>query len=76
LFYSAKGVPMTDKNKNKKKDNKNILLVTIFISSMLLFLLGTVVFVSNQVANCSSVKKARNMCLNIDKPIKIKRVRV
>ncbi len=65
---------MADKNKKKDKDNKNILLVTILISSMLLFMLGTVVFVSNQVANCSSVKKARNMCLNVDKPVKIKRV--
>ena len=74
MFYSVKGVPMADKNKNKKKDNKNILLVTILISGMLLFMLGTVVYVSNQVANCSSVKKARNMCLNMDKPVEIKRV--
>jgi len=65
---------MEDKNNHKKKDNKNVLLVTILIAGMLIFMLGTVVYVSNQVANCSSVKKARNMCLNIDKSIEIKRI--
>ncbi|GEM_PF-2395630 len=61
---------MANKNKNNKKNNKNILMVTILISSMLLFMLGTVVYVSNQVANCSSVKKSRNICLNTDQKIK------
>lgn len=65
---------MENKNNHEKKDNKNILLVTILIATMLIFMLVTVVYVSNQVANCSSVKKARNMCLNIDKPIEIKRI--
>ncbi len=55
-----KGVIMSE----KKRDNKNILFVTIFIGSMLIFMLGTVIYVTSQVANCSSVKKARKMCIN------------
>ncbi len=47
---------------NKKKENKNIIFVSLFLISMLLFMLGTVIYVTNQVANCSSVKKARKMC--------------
>jgi len=46
----------------KKKDGKNIMFVSIFIGIMLLFMVGTVVYVTGQVANCSSVKKVRKMC--------------
>ncbi|SFV54268.1 hypothetical protein MNB_SV-10-404 [hydrothermal vent metagenome] len=47
---------------DKKKDSKNIIFVSILIGTMLLFMLGTVMYVSSQVANCSSVKKARKLC--------------
>jgi len=40
----------------KKKDGKNIMFVSIFIGIMLLFMVGTVVYVTGQVANCSSEK--------------------
>lgn len=46
----------------KKKDNKNIIFVSIFIGAMLLWMLGTVIYVTNQVANCSSAKKLDNAC--------------
>ncbi len=46
----------------KKKDGKNILFVSLFIGSMLLFMLGSVIYVTGQIANCSSVKKARKVC--------------
>ncbi|MDD2452220.1 MAG: hypothetical protein PHU67_09950 [Sulfurovum sp.] len=46
----------------KKKDNKNIIFVSIFIGVMLLWMLGTVIYVTNQVANCSSAKKLDNAC--------------
>ncbi len=46
----------------KNKERKNIVFVTIFIGTMLLFMFGTVVYVTSQVANCSSVKKARKVC--------------
>ena len=46
----------------KGKDSKNIIFVSIFIGTMLLFMFGTVVYVTSQVANCSSVKKARKVC--------------
>ena len=54
----TKGKKMSD----KKKEKKNIIFVSIFIGSMLLFMLGTVIYVTSQVANCSSVKKARKLC--------------
>ncbi len=41
-----------------------MIFVSIFIGSMLIFMLGTVLYVTNQVANCSSVKKARKLCQN------------
>ncbi len=47
---------------NKENKSKNILFVTIFIGTMLLFMLGTVIYVTGQVTNCSSVKKVRKMC--------------
>ena len=47
---------------NKKKDSKNMIFVSLFIGTMLLFMLGTVIYVTSQVANCSSAKKARNLC--------------
>ena len=46
----------------KNKERKNIVFVTIFIGTMLLFMFGTVAYVTSQVANCSSVKKVRKMC--------------
>ncbi|GEM_PF-2280558 len=49
---------------DKKRDSKNIIFVSIFIGTMLIFMLGTVIYVTSQVANCSSVKKARKMCMN------------
>ena len=46
----------------KDKENKNILFVSIFIGTMFLFMIGTVIYVTKQVAGCSSVKKARKLC--------------
>jgi hypothetical protein len=51
-----------DKNHDKKKDNRNIILVSTLIGAMLIYMLGTVVYVTNQVANCSSAKKLDNAC--------------
>ncbi|QOR62398.1 hypothetical protein ACM66Z_02690 [Sulfurovum sp. ST-21] len=59
---------------DKKKENKNIIFVTLFISVMLIFMLGTVVYVTNQVANCSSAKKARKVCYSIEKKTEIQRI--
>jgi len=53
----------------KCKDYRNVILVSTFIGSMLLFMLATVIYVTSQVANCSSVKKARNMCMNNNKTV-------
>lgn len=47
---------------DKKKDNKNIIFVSIFIGAMLVWMLGTVIYVTNNVANCSSAKKLDNAC--------------
>ncbi len=52
---------MADENP-KKKDNKNIIFVSLFIGTMLVYMLGTVIYVTNQVANCSSAKKLDNAC--------------
>ena len=49
---------------DKKKVSKNMIFVSLFIGTMLLFMLGTVIYVTSQVANCSSAKKARNLCYN------------
>ncbi len=46
----------------KKKDSKNMILVSAIIGAMLIYMLGTVIYVTNQVANCSSVKKLHNAC--------------
>ena len=46
----------------KKKDSKNIIFVSVFIGSMLIYMLGTVIYVTDQVANCSSAKKLDNAC--------------
>jgi hypothetical protein len=43
---------------------RNIILVVSFIGSMLLFMFGTALYVSSEVANCSSAKKAKNLCMN------------
>ena len=53
---------MTENNNNKKKDNRNIVLVSAFIGAMLIYMLGTVIYVTNEVANCSSAKKLDNAC--------------
>ncbi|MCD6212782.1 MAG: hypothetical protein J7J02_07345 [Sulfurovum sp.] len=45
-----------------KKDNKNIILVAVIIAAFLVFMLGTVIYTTNQVANCSSGKKLRKVC--------------
>ena len=42
---------------NKCKAYKNVILVSTLIGSMLLFMIVTVIYVSSQVANCSSAKK-------------------
>ena len=34
-----------------------MIFVSLFIGTMLLFMLGTVIYVTSQVANCSSAKK-------------------
>jgi len=54
---------------DKKKDSKNMIFVSLFIGTMLLFMLGTVIYVTSQVANCSSAKKARNLCYSDKKLI-------
>jgi len=58
----ARKIPKGKKMSDKKKERRNIIFVSIFIGSMLLFMLGTVIYVTSQVANCSSVKKARKLC--------------
>ena len=45
-----------------KKDNKNIILVAVIIGTFLIFMLGTVIYVTSQVSNCSSGKKLRKIC--------------
>ncbi len=46
----------------EKKDNKNIVLVTVIIAAFLIFMLDTVIYVTSQVANCSSGKNLRKVC--------------
>ncbi|WP_041672743.1 hypothetical protein [Sulfurovum sp. NBC37-1] len=55
---------------DKKKDSRNIIFVSIFIGTMLLFMLGTVIYVTSQVVNCSSAKKARKLCCENKKTVK------
>ena len=50
------------KDRNRKKNNKNIIFVAVFIGTMLIYMIGTVIYVTNQVANCSSAKKLDNAC--------------
>jgi len=45
-----------------KKEYKNIILVTVVIATFLIFMLGTVIYTSNKVSNCSSGKKLRKVC--------------
>ena len=45
------------------KPYRNIILVSTLIGSMLVFMFGTAIYVSSQVANCSSAKKAKNLCM-------------
>jgi hypothetical protein len=47
----------------KLRPYRNVILVVSFIGSMLLFMFGTAIYVSSEVANCSSVKKAKNLCM-------------
>ena len=49
-------------DKNNKKDNRNIILVSAIIGAMMIYMLGTVIYVTNQAANCSSAKKLHNAC--------------
>ncbi len=58
IMRKIKGIIMLKKN-NK---NRNLLLVSALIGTMLIFMFVTVIYVANQVANCSSVKKAKNIC--------------
>jgi len=51
--------------RKKENENTNILFVSLFIGIMLIFMLGTVVYVTSQITNCSSVKKARNICYEV-----------
>ena len=51
-----------ENDNNKKKDSKNIIFVSVFIGAMLIYMLGTVIYVTDQVANCSSAKKLDNAC--------------
>ncbi len=57
----------------KCKNYRNVILVSTFIGSMLVFMLVTVIYVTSQVANCSSVKKARKVCMN-EKRVLLKNV--
>jgi len=54
----------------KWKAYRNIILVSTLIGSMLVFMLATVIYVTSQVANCSSAKKAKNMCFKIERKVK------
>ena len=60
--------------KKDPKENKNILFVSLFIGTMLIFMLGTVVYVTSQVANCSSAKKVKKMCYEDQRIIEKNRV--
>ena len=55
---------------NKWKAYRNIILVSTLIGSMLIFMLATVIYVTSQVANCSSAKKAKNICFKIERSVK------
>jgi len=44
---------------NKWKAYKNVILVSTLIGSMLLFMIVTVIYISSQVANCSSAKSKK-----------------
>jgi len=46
----------------KMKNSKNIIFVSLFIGTMLVFMLGTVIYVTSQVTNCSSAKKVKKIC--------------
>jgi len=48
----------------KCKNYRNIILVSTFIGSMLIFMIATIIYVTSQVANCSSVKKVRKVCMS------------
>jgi hypothetical protein len=51
-----------DHDKKNPKEGRNIILVSVFIGAMMLYMLGTAIYVTNEVANCSSVKKLKNAC--------------
>jgi len=44
------------------KDNKNVILVVVIIGLFLIFMLGSAVYTTSKVMNCSSGKKLRNAC--------------
>jgi hypothetical protein len=50
----------------KCKVYRNIILVSTLIGSMLIFMLATVIYVTSQVANCSSAKKAKDLCFRLE----------
>ena len=52
-----------EKMPQDKKDNKNIILVSVIIGTFLIFMLGIVIYTTSKVANCSSGKKLRKVCL-------------
>jgi uncharacterized membrane protein YciS (DUF1049 family) len=56
---------------NKWKAYKNVILVSTLIGSMLLFMIVTVIYVSSQVANCSSAKKVKNICFKIERKVNV-----
>jgi len=56
---------------NKCKAYKNVILVSTLIGSMLLFMIVTVIYVSSQVANCSSAKKVKNICFKIERKVNV-----
>ena len=45
-----------------KKDNKNVILVVVIIGLFLIFMLGSAVYTTSKIMNCSSGKKLRNAC--------------
>jgi len=52
------------------QENKNIILVTLLIGIMMIFMIGSVIYVTSQVANCSSAKKAKKLCIVKEKAAK------
>ena len=55
-------IPKGKKLAQDKKDNKNIILVSMIIGLFLIFMLGSAVYTTSKVMNCSSAKKLRDAC--------------